>query len=99
MSVMSAQALSIREEAGPREFGMSLLLAALMALNVAEQVFALPLSLGPGLSAENALLYVVLAALLFKMAVQRTFRFELRELHVCFVVLIAYAALSIIAAA
>lgn len=99
MSVTSAQAFPTRDETGPSELGMSILLAALMALNVAEQVFALPLSLGPGLSAENALLYVVLAALLFKMAVQRTFRFELRELHICFVVLIAYAAISIVAAA
>lgn len=81
------------------ELGLSVLLGALITLIVAEQVFALPLSMGPGLSLENALLYVVLAALFFKMAVQRSFRFELRELHICFALLIAYAALSIVAAA
>ncbi len=81
------------------EWGMSLLLAALLTLVAAEQVFALPLSMGPGLSVENALLYVVLSALIFKMAVQRSVRFELRELHICFLVLIGYAALTLIAAA
>ncbi len=99
MSVTSAQALPASENRGSSELGMSFLLAALMSLIVAEKLFALPLSFGPGLSVENALLYVVLAALLFKMAVQRTFYFELRELHICFAVLVAYAAMSIVAAA
>jgi len=65
MSHYSVQAM---ESSGPRELGMSFLLAGLMTLIVAQRLFALPLSLGPGLSVENALLYVVLAALLFKMA-------------------------------
>src|SRR5690606_5449944 len=99
MSVTSAQAMPASENSGSSELGMSFLLAALMSLIVAAKLFALPLSFGPGLSVENALLYVVLAALLFKMAVQRTFHFELRELHMCFAVLVAYAALSIVAGA
>ena len=74
---------------------MSLLLASLMALVIGQQLFALPLSLAPGLSVDNALLYVVAAALAFKFAVQRNFRFELRGLHICFGLLIGYAALSI----
>lgn len=96
---MSRYSVQAMESSGPRELGMSFLLAGLMTLIVAQRLFALPLSLGPGLSVENALLYVVLAVLLFKMAVQRTFRFELRELHVCFFLLIGYAAVSIVAAA
>lgn len=86
-------------EPASTELGLTTLLGALLTLVVAERVFALPLSMGPGLSLENALLYVVLAALFFKMAVRRSFRFELRELHVCFALLIAYAALTIVAAA
>jgi O-antigen ligase len=78
---------------------MSLLLASLMALVVAQQLFAMPMSLGPGMSVENALLYVVAGALAFKIAVQRNLRFELRGLHMCFAVLLIYTALSIPAAA
>ena len=74
---------------------MSLLLAALMAVVIGQQLFALPLSLGPGLSIENAFLYVVAGALAFKFAVQRNLRYELRGLHVCFAFLIGYAALTI----
>lgn len=74
---------------------MSLLLAGLMAVVIGQQLFALPLSLGPGLSAENALLYVLAGALAFKFAVQRNLRYELRGLHVCFGLLIGYAALTI----
>ena len=86
---MSAQALPTAEQTGSSEHGMSFLLSALMALVAAEQLFALPLSVAPGLSVENALLYVMLGALIFKMALQRTVRFELRALHVCFIALIA----------
>lgn len=96
---MSAQALPTAEQTGSSEHGMSFLLSALMALVAAEQLFALPLSVAPGLSVENALLYVMLGALIFKMALQRTVRFELRALHVCFIALIAYAVLSLIVSA
>src|SRR5688572_12482575 len=77
------------------EGAMSLLLAGLMAVVIGQQLFALPLSLGPGLSAENALLYVLAGALAFKFAVQRNLRYELRGPHVCFGLLIGYAALTI----
>jgi hypothetical protein len=78
---------------------MSVLLSSLMALVIAQQVFALPLSLAPGMSLENALLYIAATALAFKFAVQRNFQFELRGLHTAFAVLIGYAALSIPAVA
>lgn len=79
------------------ERGMRFMLAALIALVVTQDIFDLPLSLAPGLSAKNALLYALAAALAFKMAVQG-FRLELRAVHVCFAALIGYAALSLLAA-
>jgi O-antigen ligase len=81
------------------ETGMTLLLAGLMTLVSAQMLFALPLSLAPGLSAENALLYVVAGALTFRIGVGGNFRLELRGLHLCFVILLAYAAISIAVAA
>ena len=74
---------------------MSALLVSLMALVIGQQLFALPLSLGHGLSLENALLYVVAGVLAFKVVLQSNFRFELRGLHACFALLLIYAALSI----
>lgn len=74
---------------------MSVLLASLMAIIIAQQLFALPLSLAPGLSVDNALLYVVAGALALKFAVLRNMRFELRTLHTWFGVLLGYAALTI----
>jgi O-antigen ligase len=76
---------------------MRFMLAALIALVVTQDIFDLPLSLAPGLSAKNALLYALAAALAFKTAVQG-FRLELRAVHVCFAVLIGYAAVSLLAA-
>jgi hypothetical protein len=75
---------------------MSLLLTSLMALIIAQQLLALPMSLGPGLSLDNALLYVVAGVLVFRIAVQgAAFRFELRGLHACFATVLIYAAFSI----
>ncbi len=53
------------------ELGMRLFLSAVIALFVVQDVFALSLSLGPGLSAKNAVLYALAAALALKIAVQR----------------------------
>lgn len=78
---------------------MTLLLSGLLTLVAAQILFALPLSVAPGLSAENALMYLVAGALVFKMGVQQRFRFELRDLHVCFAILLVYAAISIATAA
>lgn len=83
----------------PGESGMILLLAGLMTLVSAQMLLALPLSLGPGLSAENALLYVIAGALALRIGVGGNFRLELRALHTCFVVLLLYAAVSIAVAA
>jgi O-antigen ligase len=97
MSSSATQA--IRPPAEPSESGMILLLVGLMTLVSAQMLLALPLSLGPGLSAENAFLYVVFGALALRFGVGGNFRLELRSLHMCFVVLLVYAALSIAVAA
>jgi len=86
------------ETSGSPETGMRLLLTALIAFFVIQDVFDLSLSLGPGMSAKNALLYVIAGALAFKISMQHSFTFELRALHVCFVVLITYALFSFLAA-
>lgn len=98
MNSSTMHAISIPEERS-REAGMTLLLAGLLMLIAAQLLFALPLSVAPGLSAENALLYVLAGALAFKIGVQQRFQLELRELHVCFVILLLYAALTIAVAA
>ena len=92
---MNTIQLEATTDAKSGEGAMSVLLASLMALVIAQQLFALPLSLAPGVSVDNALLYIAAAALAFKFAVQRNLRFELRGLQVCFAILIGYAALTI----
>lgn len=90
---------AVREADTSAEIGMRLFLSAVIALFVVQDVFALSLSLGPGLSAKNALLYALAAALAFKIVVQRTYSFDVRALHMCFVVLIAYSVLTFVLAA
>jgi len=87
-----------KETSSSSEFGMRVLLTTLIALFVVQDVFDLQLSLGPGLSAKNALLYVIAGALAFKITMQHSFTLELRALHACFVVMITYAILSYLAA-
>src|SRR5690606_14274631 len=85
MNAIATQALQPAAEPGER--GMILLLVGLMTLVSAQMLLALPLSLGPGLSAENALLYVVFGALALRIGVGGNFQLELRGLHLCFVIL------------
>ena len=98
MSRSGPQTLPATDLAPSRERGMIFLLSAMIALLTAQRVFGLPLSMGPGLSAENALLYLIAGALAFRAALSRKFRFEMRALHVCFAILIVYSAVSILAA-
>jgi len=81
------------------ERGMRFLLSCLMILIVVTDILDVPMSLGPGLSAKNALLYLIALALAFKMIVQQRFVFELRALHICFAILIVYSLVTIFAAA
>jgi O-antigen ligase len=88
----------VLDAGGSSELGMRVLLSMVIALFVIQDVFDLSLSLGPGLSAKNALLYVLAGALAFKISMQRSMSFELRGLHACFFVLIAYAIISLVVA-
>jgi O-antigen ligase len=81
------------------ETGMRLLLSVVIALFVVQDVFALSLSLGPGLSAKNAMLYALATTLAFKIVVQRTYAFEVGPLHLCFAVLIVYSIITYFTAA
>lgn len=81
------------------ERGMRLLLTAIIGLLVIINLFQIRLSLGPGLSAENALLYLIAGFLALKMIVQQSFVFQMRALHICFAVLMSYAVLSYLTAA
>ena len=83
---------------GSSELGMRVLLSLVIALFVVQDVFDLSLSLGPGLSAKNAFLYVLAGTLAFKMTMNRSMTFDLRGLHVCFFVLVAYAIISLVVA-
>lgn len=82
----------------PPERGMRWLLGALIALFIVGDILDIPMSMGPGLSAKNALLYVIAVALVLKLIVQQPFVFNLRALHVCFAILIAYSLLSVFTA-
>jgi O-antigen ligase len=89
---------AVLDTGGSSELGMRALLSAVIALFVVQDVFDLSLSLGPGLSAKNALLYLLAGTLAFKISMERSFTFEVRGLHACFFVLIAYAVISLVVA-
>jgi O-antigen ligase len=84
------------EPLGSPERGIRFLLACFLALIVMTDILDVSMSMGPGLSAKNAMLYVIASALIMRMIVQQSFTFELRALHVTFVVLIAYSILSML---
>jgi O-antigen ligase len=87
-------------EAGERgERGMRVMLAALIGLLVVVDLFDVKLGMGPGLSLENALLYVIALGLVLKIAVQQVFVLHLRALHMCFAVLILFSIFSYLTAA
>jgi O-antigen ligase len=86
------------EPLGSPERGIRVLLALLLALIVITDIFDMSMSMGPGLSAKNAALYIIATALVMKMVVQQSFTFELRALQVTFMVLIAYSILSVLVA-
>lgn len=99
MSAVPAQAVPTMPTAIAAERGMRFMLIVLVAFVAISDVFDLQLSLAPGLSAKNALLYMLAAGLAFKLAMRVRFELELRMVHACFVVLIVYAIMSMLAAA
>lgn len=80
------------------ERGMRVLLGVLIGFIVVTDILDIRMSMGPGLSAKNALLYIIATALIFKIIVQQNFVFDLRGLHVSYVLLICYSLLSIFTA-
>lgn len=70
---------------------MAVLVGLLVALTMSIDVFRLDLSMGPGLSAKNAALYLTLCILAAQYVVRRDGRFEMRALQIVFTLLILYA--------
>jgi O-antigen ligase len=78
---------------------MHLLLPGLAFFLVTSNTFSLDLSLAPGLSAKNAILYLVLLFIVVRAVVARDGRIQLTEIHLTFGLLIGYALLSVFVAA
>lgn len=76
---------------------MRALLVLLISVLAVSDILHTGLSLGPGLSVKNALLYPIALGLLFRMALTGRFRMRLPAVNAAFVVWIAYALLTWIA--
>jgi O-antigen ligase len=70
---------------------MRFLLSALILLLVFSHIFAWDLSLAPGLSAKNAVLYVAASIICFRLVVSGNLRMEMGGFITCYAALIAYA--------
>jgi O-antigen ligase len=70
---------------------MRYLLAGLLLFLMAAEVFSWDVSMGPGLSIKNAVLYLIAMFLIFRIAVSRGERLDAGPIHLGFVILIAYA--------
>ena len=77
---------------------MRYLLALLIFFLTTIDVFGWTLSLAPGLSVKNAILYLIMLALAARIVVRGGIRLELPQVHLWFGVLIAYATLTWLAA-
>jgi O-antigen ligase len=73
---------------------MKYLVAILLAVVLFCDVYRIGLSLGPGLSVKNAVLYMAAMAFTLRLVVQGGFKFTLPRLHGAFAVIIGYAILS-----
>jgi O-antigen ligase len=76
---------------------MRLLFVLLIGILAASDILGTGMSLGPGLSVKNALLYPIALGLLFRMALTGRFRVRLPIVNVAFIVWIAYGILTWIA--
>jgi len=70
---------------------MRFLLSALILLLVFCHIFSLDLSLAPGLSAKNAVLYLAASLIAFRLVVSRNFQMEMREFVVLYGAFVGYA--------
>jgi O-antigen ligase len=76
---------------------MRLLFISLILALYASDIFQAGMSLGPGLSLKNALLYPIALGLMFRMALTGRFRMRLAAINMAFILWIAYAILTWIA--
>ncbi len=70
---------------------MRFLLSALILMLVFCNIFSLELSLAPGLSAKNAVLYIAASFIAFRLVVSRNFHLEMGQFVAVFISLVAYA--------
>lgn len=78
---------------------MSILLILLIAALVGTDVLGLDSSLAPGVTIKNALLYLIIAVLVLRVAIKRDLRVELPGVQMCFIVIIFYAVVTCVLAA
>lgn len=76
---------------------MRLLFMLVIGALATSDTFSLGMSLGPGLSVKNALIYPIALGLMFRMSVTDRFRVRLPVLNAAFVIWITYAILTWIA--
>ena len=76
---------------------MRLLYVLLISTLALSDIFSAGMSLGPGLSVKNALLYPIALGLMFRMAITGRFRMRLPIVNVAFILWITYALLTWIA--
>jgi hypothetical protein len=77
---------------------MRFFLSALILLLVFCHIFSLDLSLAPGLSAKNAVLYLAALFITFRLVVTRDFQLEMGKFVVFYLALVAYAIATWLAA-
>ena len=70
---------------------MRFVLSALILLLVVSNIFSLDLSLAPGLSAKNAVLYVAASLIAFRLVVTRNFQMDMGKFVAVYLAFIAYA--------
>jgi hypothetical protein len=73
---------------------MRFLLSLIICVLAFIEIFGIGLSVGAGISAKNLLLYMGAGWLLVQYALGRPFKGELQSIQICFVVLIAYAVIT-----
>lgn len=76
---------------------MRLLYVLLISTLALSDIFSAGMSLGPGLSVKNALLYPIALGLMFRMALTGRFRMRLPIVNVAFIIWITYALLTWVA--
>ncbi len=76
---------------------MRLLYILLISTLALSDIFSAGMSLGPGLSVKNALLYPIALGLIFRMALTGRFRMRLPIVNVAFILWITYALLTWVA--